>query len=312
MTMRFVAFALALCCAACAADPTPPGLAIEADAEAVRRVGQALRGMKAPRLAALGRALEPCAQGARLRSPTADVDALPQAVSCAAVDGPGLRGTWRADGDVWRFNLDGGALLLAPPAGSLLAPASGDVIGFRADGALFAVAWATRPDAIAKTFKGDLTAALISPLLDGTFAVIGFPGPTPSDFPQLAARFGVESLPTTVIDRLAEDAAQRLGTAVVRSGEGENLRWCLENLAVVPGLSPCVQAGSNGVIAAFNERTLEQALKALAPAAPARIDVDLTALDDNDRRRELEPMGWPFAKLTASPAGDRVRITVGP
>lgn len=310
MMKRFAATSLAVLVGACTPAPVPKGVSVEADGETVRLLGDALRAVKAPRLASIGQALKPCDQGAVLNSTTPEPDTLGLAVKCAPVQVTGLRGSWRAGADVWRFRLEDEALLISPPADSILSPVTRDVVGFRSDAALATVAWATRPETLARAFKGDLTAAMVSPLIDGTFAVVVFPGSTPSDFPQLAARFGVKSVPATLINKLAEDAAQRLGTSVVRSGAGDDLRWCLENLAVVPGLSPCLQTTKDGVVAAFNERTIELALAALGTAAPARIEVNLAAVDDNDRRRGLDGMGWPVQRVLASPTDAAVRVTV--
>jgi hypothetical protein len=296
-------------CAGCASDPTPQGLALTADAEMTSHIGAALRDMKAPRLAVIGRALANCSRGARLRSATVNLDALDQSIACDDVKSPGLVGTWRSGDDVWRLTsaADGGLTILPPPS-SLVAPTTHSVVGFRNEAAFFSVAWAAPAEALAGLLKGDLTTGLLSPLLDGSFAVVALPGPTPRDFPQLAGHVGLRAIPFALLDRLAEDAAKRLGTTVTRSGEGEGLRWCLEGLAVVPGLAPCLQKSASGVLVAFNVRTLDQVVGAVTEPGPARIVINLAAIDENDRRRAMGPMGWPFASVTVTSDGTALRV----
>jgi hypothetical protein len=286
-----------LCCVAflgCAPPPPPLGLQLHVSSSAASTLAAAV----APNtpLSRLITEAAACAQGAVVASASGSL--LDASVRCETVAVEGVHGTLHDDKGVVAIDGDGRRLSLATREGArrLFDVASGDVLGFFDTAA--AIEWRWRSDPATMTLEGLNLPTL---LLDGRTSGVVYPGALPS----IALFIGLRTMNDVVIDRVEQELAGRLGSAVQHRQVAGLPADCIDGTGLLEGFHPCLVRlqERNGVVVAMNEATMVRALPSLAAAPGPSAAIHLKSMTDVDKTHP-----WPINTMALSPSASGVTL----
>jgi hypothetical protein len=309
MTMRLalVGLGLATIVGACRGQPPPPeGIRLRIGPEA-QAVGDALTATKAPRLAALGRRLSACGQGAIISAPRVDADLIAAGVTCSPQPA-GVTGTIVRDAEVWRLAASADGVDVFPPASWQPPP---DLRGLCGAGAWLTVRWWIDPAMLVGLFPPDIVPRALALALTGEVALVVMAPPGQDRPPRLAFGLGLrEGASPSLVTRALEDAATRLGGRSRRESTPVGERHCIPGLEIAEGFQPCALVLNEGFVIVGMDGI---ALDAVAPTAAlergsAQVAFDAEALAAADAALGVPSLELPLRTLLLTATASRLRL----